>query len=144
LLVIGARTGHSVLVSAHVVLEDQGDGWWEGPSVVVCEVCWNRPAKVDGLGDLFWLVRLSQPMRDADAIASFEYVLVKHDGVDLCGGRDFWTGGIPMYPVLRGVQPGEHVSFDGELLTGVKAIMYNSSSNARPGPQPRRWWRRGR
>jgi hypothetical protein len=106
---------------SRVVITDQGDGWWIGPASVACEVCWDRPGRVPGLPGLYWLLRSSIRMHDPGAIASFQYVLVMHTGHDLATGGEFEDGSIPMYPVLRRVDPGEHVSFDGALLPGVKA-----------------------
>ena len=104
-----------------VVIVDGGDGWWMGPESCVCEVCWDRPGSLQGLPGLYWLLHLSSPMEHQDALTDFHYVLVIHSGHDLAGARAFEDWGIPMYPVLRKVEPGEHVSFDGELLAGVKA-----------------------
>ena len=119
----GALSGHYALVVGSVVIEDQGDCWWEGPNAVECEVCWRHPAKVDGLPGRYWLLRLGTPMRDERAMADFEYVLVMHTPRFRLRGRRRWAGGVPMYPVLREVRPGEHVSFDAELLAGVKATI---------------------
>jgi hypothetical protein len=60
-------------------------------------------------------------MDHQDATTAFDYVLFMHSGHDLAGASAFEDWAIPMYPVLRRVEPGEHVSFDGELLVGVKA-----------------------
>jgi hypothetical protein len=60
-------------------------------------------------------------MYEPRAIVRFEYVFVTHTGHDLAAGSPFEDWSIPMYPVLRGIERGEHVSFDGELLGGIKA-----------------------
>jgi hypothetical protein len=110
-----------------VVIADQGDGWWTGPGSIACEVCWRRPGTIPGFPGRYWLLRLSGPMYEPGVIASFEYVSVMHTGHDLAAGGPFEDWSVPMYPVLRRVEPGEHVSFDGELLAGVKAGNFRSS-----------------
>jgi hypothetical protein len=81
---------------------------------------------MDGLPGEYWLLRLAVTMRDERAMAEFEHVLVMHTGHDLANDAAFTDASIPMYPVLRRVEPGEHVSFDGELLAGVKATIRRS------------------
>jgi hypothetical protein len=108
-------------VGSGVVIANQGDGWWIGPDSVACEVCWDRPGRVPGLPGLYWLLCPSSRMHDPGVIASFHCVLVMHSGHDLSAGSAFEDWGIPMHPVLRRVEPGEQVSFDGEVLPGVKA-----------------------
>jgi hypothetical protein len=124
----GAR--HNEGVAAPVVIEDGGDGWWEGPSAVECDVCWERPGVMEGTlsqgGDTYWLLRLRTPMRDPEGMAEFEHVLVLARDRDLSGAAPLWHGTVTMYPVLRRVEPGEHVSLDGELLPGVKARIRRS------------------
>jgi len=66
-------------------------------------------------------------MHEPSVIATFEYVLVMHTGHNLAAGGPFEDWSTPMYPVLRRVEPGEHVSFDGELLAGVKASIVRAS-----------------
>jgi hypothetical protein len=108
------------------VIEDQGDCWWDGPDAVECDVCWDRPARLDGLSGRFWLLHLRDPMHDQQAMAHFEYVLVLYTGRFKLRGRHRRDFSVPMYPVLRHVQPGESVSFDAELLAGVKATIYRT------------------
>ena len=115
---------------AQVVIEDEGDGWWEGPSSVECDVCWERAGLLDGNlsrdGHAYWLLRLRAPMVDRERMAEFEYVLVLAMDRDLSGAAPLWHGAVTMYPVLHRVEPGEHVSFDGDLLPGVKATIHRS------------------
>lgn len=65
-------------------------------------------------------------MHDQHRMADFEYVLVPADRLDLTGDGPVSDFGVPMYPVLRRVQPGDHESFDGEVLAGVKATIRRS------------------
>ena len=110
-----------------MVIADQGDGWWAAPDSVACDVCWNRRGKLPGFAGRYWLLRLSNPMHEPSVIATFEYVLVMHTGHNLAAGGPFEDWSTPMYPVLRRVEPGEHVSFDGELVAGVKASIVRAS-----------------
>jgi hypothetical protein len=102
-----------------VVISDKATAEWVGPDSVACEVCWDRPGRVPGLPGLYWLLRASIRMHDPGAISSFQYVLVMHTGHDLAAGGGFEDGSIPVHPVLRRIEPGEHVSFHGELLPAV-------------------------
>ncbi len=112
------------------MIEDEGDGWWDCPSAVECDVCWEQPAMLDGAvstgGDAYWLLHLRTPMRDPERMAEFEHVLVLARDRDLSGNAALSHGAVTMYPVMRRVEPGEHVSLDGELLPGVKATIRRS------------------
>jgi hypothetical protein len=85
---------------------------------------------MQGFPDRYWLLHLSSPMHDDSSLADFHYVLVMHTGHNLAKGCGFEDWSVPMFPVLRKVEPGEHVSFDGELLAGVKASIHRVGDDA--------------
>lgn len=111
-----------------VVLYNTDDGWWDAPDRLDAFVMWTRPQWVWGPstereGSRYWLLHLREPVRPRDDPRRFEHVLAYRSRRTSGIGRNrtFDVAGVPVYPVLRRVYPGDIVLFGREVLPGVKA-----------------------